>query len=167
VRAASAEVDVYVDPEKTAAALATATDKTQAKSWFDLQYALFYPYIKAGSFHPFQGDVSLSPGIRSLATPGHTPGHTSYVVESHGQTLIVIGDLVHWASVQFRYPRAYTVFDADPKASIEQRLRVFKMAAHGDEWIAGAHLPFPGIGHVRAGEGRYYWIPIDYSIPER
>jgi glyoxylase-like metal-dependent hydrolase (beta-lactamase superfamily II) len=165
VRAAKSEVDIYVDPEKTAAALANAEDKAQAKQWFEFQSGLFSPYIKAGKFQTFEGDVTLSPGIRALATPGHTPGHTSYVVESEGQTLIVLGDLVHWASVQFRYPSAYTSFDADPKAATAQRLRVLKMAADKGDWVAGAHLAFPGIGHIRAGEGRYFWIPANYTIP--
>jgi hypothetical protein len=51
-------------------------------------------------------------------------------------------------------------------AAAEQRLRIFKMAADDNDWVAGAHLPFPGIGHVHAGQGRYFWAPINYSIPE-
>jgi glyoxylase-like metal-dependent hydrolase (beta-lactamase superfamily II) len=87
------------------------------------------------------------------------------VVESRGSRLIVLGDLVHWGAVQFRYPSAYTAFDADPKAATAERLRVFQMAASENDWVAGAHLSFPGIGHIRSGEGRYYWVPINYAIP--
>lgn len=33
----------------------------------------------------------------------------------------------------------------------------------GDNLVAGAHLPFPGIGHARS-EGRgYAWVPVEYG----
>src|SRR5205823_2321467 len=148
VRAAKSEVDVYVDPAKAAAALAAAPAKDQAKAWLQFQSDLFQPYVKAVKFQSFDEDVTLVPGIRAVATRGHTPGHTSYIVESRGQTLIVLGDLVHWGAVQFAYPSAYTSFDADPKAATAQRVRVFQMAADNNYWVAGAHIAFPGIGHI-------------------
>ena len=57
-------------------------------------------------------------------------------------------------------------FDVDPKAAVEQRLRVCRMAADCDCWLAGGHLSFPGVGHIRAGNGRYFWIPANYAIPQ-
>ncbi len=42
------------------------------------------PYVDAGRFKPFEGSVELLPGIRSLPTPGHTPGQSAYVVQSKG-----------------------------------------------------------------------------------
>jgi len=169
LRASKSEEDIYLDPAKTAAAFAAVTDKAQAKAALqsvEFMRSLCEPYIKAGKFQSIDEDVTLVPGIRALATHGHTPGHTSYIVESKGQTLIVMGDLVLWGEVQFAHPSAHTLFNADPKAAIAQRLRVFKMAANDDSWVAGAHLSFPGIGHVRSGQGRYFWVPINYSIPK-
>ena len=116
VRAAKSEVDIYIEPEKIEAALAASTDKSGAKSWFDFQRNLFEPYVKAGKFEAFDKDVTFPSGITALATHGHTPGHTSYIVKSEGQTLILMGDLVHWGAVQFPYSAMYTQFDADPKA---------------------------------------------------
>lgn len=165
VRAANSEVGRYIDPAIAASALAAAKNKTFFKTWFDFHSVIFDAYIKAGKFQGFDGDVTLSPGIRALATPGHMPGHTSYIVESKGQTLIVMGDLVHWAAVQFAVPSASTAFDADPKAAADSRLRVMKMAADDNDWVAGSHISFPGIGHVRAADGRYFWIPANYTIP--
>ena len=165
VRAANAEVDRYLDPPAAASALAAAKDKTYFKTWSDFHRPIFDAYVKVGKFQGFDGDIVLSPGIRALATPGHMPGHTSYIVESKGQTLIVMGDLVHWASVQFPFPSAYTVFDADPAASSAQRLRVLKMAAENNAWVAGSHISFPGIGRVRAENGRFFWLPANYTIP--
>ncbi|MEA3182479.1 MAG: hypothetical protein QOI59_6002 [Gammaproteobacteria bacterium] len=70
-------------------------------------------------------------------------------------------------ALQFARPSLGSAFDADPKSAAQQRLRVFRMAVRNDYWVAGGHLTFPGIGHTRAGEGHYFWIPANYSIPER
>jgi glyoxylase-like metal-dependent hydrolase (beta-lactamase superfamily II) len=157
VRIAQREVDAFFKLPKA--------DDLKAVFWRGFRLGLFEPYMNAKRMETFNADVALAPGVRAMATPGHTPGHTSYVVESKGETLIVIGDLVHWGAVQFRYPSASTIFDMDPKAATAQRVRVFQMAAEHEYWIAGAHISFPGIGHVRAGNGRYYWVPANYAIP--
>ena len=154
LRAPKSEVDLFLHPD---------TAPTWTKSWTQFWAALFLPYIKAARFQSFDADVALTPGIRALATHGHAPGHTSYVVESKGQTLIVMGDLVLIGALQFSNPALVSSFDADPKAAAEQRLRVFKMAGEGDYWVAGGHLSFPGIGHIRADNGHYSWIPANYT----
>ena len=156
LRAPKGEVDIFLHPD---------TAPAWTRSWIPFWADLFAPYIKAGKFQSIDEDIVLTPGIRALATHGHAPGHTSYVVESKGQTLIVMGDLVLMGALQFADPSLRSSFDADPKAAAEQRLRIFKLASDGDWWIAGGHLSFPGIGHVRAGQGRYFWAPANYTIP--
>ena len=59
------------------------------------------PYVTAGRFKAFDGSAELFPGIRAIATPGHTPGHSIYAVESKGHKLVLWGDLMHVAAVQF------------------------------------------------------------------
>jgi glyoxylase-like metal-dependent hydrolase (beta-lactamase superfamily II) len=122
------------------------------------------PYIKAGHFSPFSGTTVLTPGITSMAAYGHTPGHAIYVVESNGQKLILMGDLIHVAAVQFNDPSVTISFDTDAKSAEAQRKRVFAEAAKKGYLVAGAHLSFPGLGHLRANGKGYTWIPVDYSI---
>jgi glyoxylase-like metal-dependent hydrolase (beta-lactamase superfamily II) len=157
LRAPASEVDIFLHPDKAPA---------WTRNWIPFWTDLFSPYIKAGKFESFEGDIALTPGIRALATHGHAPGHTSYVIESKGQTLIVMGDLVLMAALQFPNPSLGSSFDSDAKAAAEQRLRILKMAADSGDWAAGAHLSFPGIGHIRAAQGRYFWIPVNYTIPQ-
>jgi glyoxylase-like metal-dependent hydrolase (beta-lactamase superfamily II) len=157
LRAPKGEVDLFLHPD---------TAQAWTKSWTKFWAALFSPYIQAAKFQGFDADITLTPGIRALATHGHAPGHTSYVVESKGQTLIVMGDLVLMGALQFANPSLGSSFDANPKAAVEQRLRVIKMAADSGDWVAGAHMSFPGVGHVRAAESRYFWIPATYTIPQ-
>jgi glyoxylase-like metal-dependent hydrolase (beta-lactamase superfamily II) len=160
VRAAKNEVDFFLNPTPAA-----PPNRAKARIGLPFFKGLFEPYIQAGKYKPFEEDISLSPGIRALATPGHTPGHTSYIVESEGQTMIVWGDLLHVGALQFTDPSLPIAFDEDPKQGIVQRSRVLKLAADHGYWIAGSHLSFPGLGHVRSEQGHYVWVPVNYSIP--
>ena len=156
VRAAKAEVAVFMDPAKV---------QPSDTIWRPFRTGLFDPYVKAGRYESFEADTVLVPGIQSLATPGHTPGHSSYLVESKGQTLLVLGDVIHAGAVQFSHPSLPTAFDADRKAGAAQRERIFRLAADKNYWVAGSHLPFPGIGHIRASGTGYRWVPVNYEIP--
>jgi glyoxylase-like metal-dependent hydrolase (beta-lactamase superfamily II) len=121
------------------------------------------PYIAAGKFKPFSGDTDLIAGIRAVAVPGHTVGHTVYVVESQGQKLVLWGDLLHVAAVQFANPSVTIQFDTDAKAAAKQRKRAYADAAKHSYWVAGAHLAFPGIGHIRSEGQGYVWVPANYT----
>jgi glyoxylase-like metal-dependent hydrolase (beta-lactamase superfamily II) len=166
VWAPKSEFDAFLDSAKTSSLLARAHNNEKVKAWVDFTRELFEPYIKAGKFRSFERDQTLVPGIRSFATHGHTPGHTSYIVESRGRTLIVMGDLVLMDALQFAHPSLGSSFDVDTKAAAIQRQRVLQMASEKDYWLAGGHLSFPGIGHVRAESGGYVWIPTNYTIPD-
>jgi glyoxylase-like metal-dependent hydrolase (beta-lactamase superfamily II) len=165
LRAPQSEFDRFLDPAKMAAVLAKAHHDEKIRVWMEFTRDLFTPYIQAGKFQAFDEDGVLVPGIRALATHGHTPGHTSYVVESGGQTLIVMGDLVLMGALQFPDPSLGSSFDGHPDEAAAQRQRVLKMAAEGNFWLAGGHLSFPAIGHVRIEGNGYRWVPVNYQIP--
>ena len=103
------------------------------------------------------------PGVRAVAANGHTPGHTVYVIESNGQKLVLWGDLMHVAAVQFPEPAVTIAFDTDSAAAAAQRAKAYADAAQGRFLVAAAHLPFPGIGHLRSEGKGYAWIPITYT----
>lgn len=165
LRASKKETEVFLDPAKAAARIAASGNKVQTRTWLQFYIDIFEPYVKAGRFVDFDSDIELVPGIRALATHGHTAGHTSYVVASQGQTMIVIGDLVHVGALQFENPSLSTTFDADANAAATQRKRILQLAADEDDLVAGAHISFPGIGHVRVGARGYIWIPVSFAIP--
>jgi glyoxylase-like metal-dependent hydrolase (beta-lactamase superfamily II) len=133
------------------------------KSYFQGAMNSLNPYIKAGKFKPFDGDVELVPGIHAHPAFGHTPGHTTYVVESGGQKLVLIGDLIHVAAVQFPHPAVTIEFDSDTKAAAASRKKEFDAAVKGGYLIGGAHLQFPGLGHLRAQGAGYRWVPVNYT----
>ncbi|MYN04625.1 MBL fold metallo-hydrolase [Pseudoduganella sp. DS3] len=122
-------------------------------------------YASAGKLQPFDGNTELVPGVRSTSSYGHTPGHTTYVVESKGQKLVLMGDLMHNAAVQFPDPSVTIQFDSDAKAALAQRKAAFAEAAKQGYWMAAAHLPFPALGHLRAEGKGYKFFPVNYSVP--
>lgn len=123
------------------------------------------PYVTAGKVKTYTYGSELFPGITPMASPGHTPGHSFYAVESKGQKIVFLGDIIHSAAVQFPNPIVTIIYDIDPMAAAASRKKAFEEAARDGYWVAGDHLSFPGIGHVRNekdGAG-YRWIPINYS----
>lgn len=154
---AKAEADFWLD-EAVAAKMPEAN-----RPFFKMARDAVAPYKAAGKFHAFSGQVGLPAGIAAVDTNGHTPGHTSYLLTSQGQSLLVLGDLVHNHAVQFAHPEVAFEYDSDKAQAVKTRKRVFSDAAKQKLWVAGAHLPFPGIGHVRAEGKAFAWVPLEYS----
>ena len=101
------------------------------------------------------------PGVQALSTPGHTVGHSSFVISSQGSSIVYIGDLGHQPVLQMENPRAEFARDTDPKQGVTTRLRVFDMVASQKIPIIAYHFPWPGVGHVaKRGEG-YRYIAAD------
>jgi glyoxylase-like metal-dependent hydrolase (beta-lactamase superfamily II) len=133
------------------------------KTYFQSAMTAIDPYIKANRFQPFNGNTDLAPGIKAVATYGHTKGHTAYMVESKGNKLALLGDLIHVAAVQFENPEVTIQFDTDQKAAAAQRSRVFANAVKGGYLVGAAHLSFPGIGHIRKQGKGYVFEAVNYS----
>jgi glyoxylase-like metal-dependent hydrolase (beta-lactamase superfamily II) len=139
-------------------------DKNPAKAdGFKGAMASLNPYVSAGKYKAFEGDIELTPGISSHSGKGHTPGHATYVVESKGQKMVLIGDLIHVAAVQFDHPEVTISFDSDPKAAAAERKQAFDAAARGRYLIGAAHLQFPGIGHLAKERKGYEFVPVNYT----
>jgi glyoxylase-like metal-dependent hydrolase (beta-lactamase superfamily II) len=135
----------------------------EAKDFFLGAMNTINPYLAAGKFKPFDGNTALVPGVRAIASRGHTPGHTTYVVESKGNKLVLWGDLMHVAAVQFPNPAVTIQFDTDSKSAAKERAKAFADAAKNGYWVGAAHLPFPGLGHLRTEGSGYAWLPANYT----
>jgi glyoxylase-like metal-dependent hydrolase (beta-lactamase superfamily II) len=99
-------------------------------------------------------DGEVLPGITAMLRPGHTPGHTNWLIASGGERLLIWGDIIHLAAVQLVHPDATLVFDVDPQRARETRRQVLDWVAAEQLCVAGAHLPFPGFARlVREGAG--------------
>jgi glyoxylase-like metal-dependent hydrolase (beta-lactamase superfamily II) len=110
-----------------------------------------------------KADGEVVKGISSMHLPGHTPGHTGFRVTSGNGDLLIWGDVVHAAVLQFAHPDWALAFDVDQSAAIATRQKVFDMVSADRVQIAGMHLPYPGIGNVaKAAEG-YRYVKSDWT----
>ncbi|MHB1183709.1 MAG: MBL fold metallo-hydrolase [Desulfobulbia bacterium] len=136
----------------------------KAQPYFKMARDTAAPYLASGQWQTFSDGSVLVPGIEAVKANGHTPGHTAYAVESEGQKLLIWGDVVHAHAVQFARPGVSIEFDVDQKQAIATRRSLMKAMAASKSLVAGMHLPFPGLGHVRAeGKGSYSWVPIEFG----
>lgn len=141
--------------------MASAPD--DAKQFFKAAVAAVTPYRKAGKLRTFAGNTPLVPGVSAVPAYGHTPGHTIYTVESKGRKLVLWGDLMHVAAVQFEDPGVTIAFDTDNAAAAQARQAAYADAAKNGFLVGAAHLPFPGLGHLRAADKGYDYVPLNYS----
>ncbi|WP_420997468.1 MBL fold metallo-hydrolase [Cupriavidus sp. 30B13] len=161
-----ANATVYVDKADAAYWLdeATAARAPQdAQATFAMARAAVAPYQAAGRLRTYGAGDALVPGVSAVPAHGHTPGHSGYLFKSGEQSMLVWGDIVHSHAVQFRRPEVAMEFDVDSRQAVRARKAIFAQAARGKLWVAGAHLPFPGIGHVRAEGHGYAWVPVEYG----
>ncbi|PNP99435.1 MBL fold metallo-hydrolase [Sphingobium sp. SA916] len=162
-------------------------DKTDAALWLDPAEAAKAPedqgklgkyrfravkesmdaYSRRGRLRYFDGTGEVLPGIRAIASRGHSPGHAFFEVESKGERLLFWGDIMHFGQVQLELPEVAMYSDIDPAKATASRLAALKDAADGRYLVAAAHLPFPGLGHIRKAERGYAWVPVTYEIPPR
>jgi len=157
VRADQADADFWLSAANLEAA------PKDSKGFFQGAQASLKPYVDAGRFKAISADEELVPGIKAVATHGHTKGHRNYVVQSKGQKLVLWGDLMHVAAVQFATPAVTIAFDTDQKAALAQRRKAFAEAAKQGYFIGASHLSFPGIGHLSAQGAGYSFQPTNYT----
>lgn len=121
------------------------------------------PYAAAGRIKYYDLGDEIIPNFKSVPTTGHTPGHSSVEVSSKGEKLFVWGDLLHNHALQLPEPRVAVESDVNAQGARNARLAMFPKLAKSKTWIAGAHLPFPGLGHIRQEKKGYSWVPVEYT----
>lgn len=105
------------------------------------------------------GDGEFLRGIHAQMSPGHTPGHNTWIIEGGGESLIIWGDTIHMAFLQLARPDIAFIFDVDPAQAVASRRRLLDQVASDRTHIAGMHLDFPGYGFVARRDGRYFIDP--------
>lgn len=142
--------------------VAASQPKDQQQSFANAR-KVFALYQTAGAFRTFKSGEAILPGVTAIGAHGHTPGHTTFLFQSQGQNFLAVGDILHVHEVQFTHPEVVEPYDADPKAAVAVRKELFaKLSANRWE-IGAAHLPFPGIGHLRKDGTAYVFVPLAYA----
>ncbi|MFJ2991417.1 MBL fold metallo-hydrolase [Pandoraea sp. NPDC087047] len=93
------------------------------------------------------------PGIRAVSLPGHTQGHTGYLVESGRQSLLIWGDIVHFPHIQIERPDVSIAFDQDSTLAATTRSRLLDRVSADRLLVAGMHLGELGFARIRRANG--------------
>jgi hypothetical protein len=104
---------------------------------------------------PLQGEAEIAPGLTIMPLPGHTPGHCGWRLESDGQVLIHVGDIVHAPALQIPDPEIGIGFDIDMDAARETRKRLLDRLASEDALFTGGHLLQPAFARVKRSRSGY------------
>jgi glyoxylase-like metal-dependent hydrolase (beta-lactamase superfamily II) len=87
-------------------------------------------------------------GFTPVQAPGHTPGHTCWLLTAGSGGFMAFGDVVHLSAIQISHPDTALTYDLDKNLAIQSRKRILDMAAGEHLAIAGAHVNAPGFGYV-------------------
>lgn len=114
----------------------------------------FIPDNIAGPMKPLLKDIT------AIATFGHTPGHTSYLVQSNDKQLLIWGDLAHAMAIQMPLPDVAVTYDVDPVMAVASRKAALDYVIQNNIPIAGMHIPYPAIGMATKSEPGYLFTPV-------
>jgi glyoxylase-like metal-dependent hydrolase (beta-lactamase superfamily II) len=143
------------------AAMMRVEDPARRQIFFGAARAKLAPY--QDRTRSFTGG-EVFPGVTAVPLPGHTPGHTGFMVASGGDSLLIWGDIVHVPELQVPRPEVTMAVDVDPAQAAETRRRIFARVADDRQAIAGMHLHFPAFAHLaRHGDG-YLLVPDAWSM---
>ena len=77
--------------------------------------------------------------------------------------MLLWGDTIHAAEVQFDHPEITIEYDVDPAQAAKSRAELLEYASSSGIIVGSDHISFPGIGHVAKSGTAYRWIPLRYS----
>jgi|EndMetStandDraft_5_1072996.scaffolds.fasta_scaffold12761_3 glyoxylase-like metal-dependent hydrolase (beta-lactamase superfamily II) len=136
------------------------TDETKVPSEFKvfLETARKNLQPNKDRMHFIKDGEEILPGVHAILAPGHTVGHTVFMINSGKDSLCYIGDLAHHPVLLLEKPLTEFMYDTDAKQSAKSRVRVLNMLAENKTRLLAYHFAWPGIGHVaKQGDGfRYY-----------
>jgi glyoxylase-like metal-dependent hydrolase (beta-lactamase superfamily II) len=105
----------------------------------------------------------VAPGITSIATPGHTPGHTAFAIASGDSKVLIQSDVTNIPEFFLRNPDWHVAYDTDPALAQETRHKFYDMAAAEKAMVVGFHFTFPSIGHVEKDGTKYRLVPVAWN----
>ncbi|UPT92878.1 MBL fold metallo-hydrolase [Bradyrhizobium barranii subsp. apii] len=145
-----------------------ASDENAAKAPNDLTKNYFANVKKTfagleSKVTKYEWGKEVAPGITSIATPGHTPGHTSFAVASGDKKVLIQSDVTNIPEFFLRNPDWHVAFDNDGAMAQATRHKFYDMAAAEKATVIGFHFTFPSVGHVEKDGAKYRLIPSAWN----
>jgi glyoxylase-like metal-dependent hydrolase (beta-lactamase superfamily II) len=152
-----AEKDIQYWHDDVAMSRANESQRTRYFEGARFQIAPYMDRLKLA-----HGEVF--PNVTAIDLPGHTPGHTGYLIESNDESVLIWGDICHVPDIQVRRPEVTMAFDVDQEAAIRTRRRTFDMVSSDKTMVAGMHLHFPGFSYIVKDKDGYRMIPENWAF---
>lgn len=111
------------------------------------------------SFKLVNAGDEIVPGVSVVNLEGHTLGHSGLLVQSGGDRLLHVVDILH-QPFQFAYTGWHFSFDSNPELAVATRRNTLQRCADEGVLTLFYHLPFPGLGTVTFKDDLFRWNPI-------
>jgi glyoxylase-like metal-dependent hydrolase (beta-lactamase superfamily II) len=111
----------------------------------------------------YEWGKEVAPGITSISTPGHTPGHTSFAIASGNSKILIQSDVTNIPELFLRNPDWHVAYDVDGDLAQQTRHKFYDMAAAEKMTVVGFHFTFPSVGHVEKDGNKYRLIPSAWN----
>jgi glyoxylase-like metal-dependent hydrolase (beta-lactamase superfamily II) len=120
--------------------------------------ATLMPFREQFTF--MQAGDTLAEGVTITDLAGHTHGQAGLMIESDGEKLHLLVDLLHHPA-QMHFPDWHFVWDSLPELGVQNRKKWLADSADNDTLVHFYHLPFPGVGKIVRDDDAYRWQPLD------
>jgi glyoxylase-like metal-dependent hydrolase (beta-lactamase superfamily II) len=123
---------------------------------------VFDPIVETGKVESFSGETLVEPFLTSIPTPGHTPGHTSFLLSSAGEHLLLVGDAAHHPEHLVHHDWVPAV-DNDPAETTRSRRRIVDLAIEKDAMVTGGHFPILTVGKLSKINNEVSFLEVDIN----
>ena len=149
----AAEWDFWMDDRGMARATPGRMERL-----FEYNRQVFGPLAERVQTHAW--DEEVVPGVTAIGTPGHSIGHTSYLVSSQGESVFLIQDVSNHPALSLEHPGWHLAYDQDPMKAETTRRSTLEWLAREKLPVQGFHFPFPGRAKVETVGNAYRAVPI-------
>ena len=122
----------------------------------------FEPLERARQLRVLWGDTRLTDEVRVVVTPGHTRAHQSVIIESRGQTAMLMGGVAPWP-IHLERLAWVPAHDVEPMTSIETKRKLARWAVDNRVLLVFEHHPETAAGYLSGTErpDRFRVEPVD------
>jgi glyoxylase-like metal-dependent hydrolase (beta-lactamase superfamily II) len=111
----------------------------------------------------YENGKEIVSGLTTVGAPGHTPGHTAYMLSSGQGKLMIMSDITNHPALFVRNPDWSAVFDMDADQARQTRRRMLDIAASERAQVSFYHAPFPATGHIAKDGNGFRFQPVQWS----
>lgn len=110
--------------------------------------------------HGYEWETEVVPGLHAMGAPGHSIGHTCFMLQSGDKRVFLQSDLTNHAAIFLPHPDWWASFDQDPELSVKTRRRLYDWLVAEAIAVQAFHHPFPGLSRLVADGRGYRRVPI-------